>query len=60
VEIEKVKIQQVKVVKVNDEQVKTVMRYTEKLKSSKALLGYGVNLKGRLMDFFITRPLPAS
>lgn len=44
--IEKVKIQQVKVVKVNDEQVKTVMRYTEKLKSSKAVLGYGVNPEG--------------
>jgi len=46
VEIEKVKIQQVKVVKVNDEQVKTVMRYTEKLKSSEAVLGYGVNPEG--------------
>ena len=44
--IEKVKIQQVKVVKVDDEQVKTVTRYTEKLKSSEAVLSYGVNPEG--------------
>jgi len=45
VKIEKVKIQQAKVVKVDDKQVKTVTRYTEKLKSSKAVLNYGVNLE---------------